>query len=147
MSYFAKVVDNIVVDVQSAEPYMIDTGLLGDPVMWFQTSYNTRGNVHYGQDGKPDGKPALRANYAGVGYNFDPTVTINEIVGVFYPPQDFPSWVLNRSTWVWEAPIPKPDNENTYIWNEAMLSWDIATFPIESGSSLGELGVNIKTFI
>jgi hypothetical protein len=125
MPYFAKVVDNMVVDVQSAEPYMIDTGLLGDPHMWFQTSYNSRGNVHYGQDGKPSGRTALRANYAGIGYTYDSSHD------VFYPPQDFPSWVLNRSTWVWEAPIPKPDNKNIYIWNEALLSWDKFSIPTE----------------
>lgn len=142
MSYFAKVVNNIVVDVQSAEQDMIDTGILGDPELWIQTSYNTRGNVHYGHDGKPDGKPALRGNYAGIGYAFDPTVIINGIVGVFYPPQDFPSWVLNTSTWLWEAPIPKPDNENAYIWNEAMLSWDNFKFPTITSN---ELDMNIKT--
>ena len=35
-----------------------------------QTSYNTRGGVHYGSDGQPsaDQTKAFRKNYAGLGY-------------------------------------------------------------------------------
>jgi len=69
MSYFANVptiIDGkgVVVNVISAEQDFIDSGAEGDPSLWWQTSYNTHGNVHYGQDGEPDGGVALRANYA-----------------------------------------------------------------------------------
>jgi hypothetical protein len=36
-----------------------------------QTSYNTREGVHYGPDGLPDGKPAFRYHYAGIGMIYD----------------------------------------------------------------------------
>ena len=109
MSYFANVptlIDGkgIVSNVIAAGQDVIDSGLFGDPSVWWQTSYNTRGNVHYGQDGQPDGGVALRANYAGIGYTLDTTVIQNSVVGVFYAPQPYPSWVLNTQTYLWEAP-------------------------------------------
>ena len=128
MSYFARVPTltngkGIVDDVISAEQPFIDSGLVGDPTMWWQTSYNTRGNVHYGQDGQPDGGVALRANYAGIGYTLDTTVVENGVTGVFYAPQPFPSWVLNPQTYYWEAPVPYPKSGGNYIWDEATQSW------------------------
>jgi hypothetical protein len=71
MSHFAKVENNIVTQVIVAEQDVIDSGLFGDPKSWIQTSYNTRGGVHYGQDGKPDGGIALRGTFAGIGYSYD----------------------------------------------------------------------------
>jgi len=67
MSYFARVPTltngkGIVDDVIAADQLFIDSGLEGDPSMWWQTSYNTRGNVHYGPDGQPDGGVALRGH-------------------------------------------------------------------------------------
>ena len=128
MSYFARVPTltngkGIVDDVISAEQNFIDSGLGGDPTLWWQTSYNTRGNVHYGQDGQPDGGVALRANYAGIGYTLDTNVVIQGVVGVFYAPQPYPSWVLDPQTYLWEAPVPYPKNGQDYIWDEATESW------------------------
>ena len=100
MSHFAKIENGIVAQVIVAEHDFISTGALGDPAGWLQTSYNTRGGVHYGQDGKPDGGEALRGNYAGVGYHYDSTHD------VFYPPKPVSqfgnvSFTLNTSTWTW----------------------------------------------
>jgi hypothetical protein len=118
MSHFAKVVDGIVKEVLVVEQDFIDEGHLGDPSLWIQTSYNTRGNIHYGQDGNPDGGVALRGNYAGIDYIYDKE---ND---VFYTPKPFESWVMNTSTWLWEAPIPYPTDDKEYNWNESTLSWD-----------------------
>lgn len=118
MSHFAKVENNIVVSVIVAEQDFIDSGLVGDPSSWIQTSYNTRGNVHYSPDsGLPDGGVALRGNYAIIGGVYDP---VND---VFYEQQPYPSWVLNTQTWMWEAPVPLPDTDNVYRWDENTLSW------------------------
>ena len=83
-----------------------------------QTSFNTRGNVHYGQDGNADEGVALRANYAGVGYTYDST---ND---VFYAPKPYASWVLDDDTCLWEAPVAYPDDDKEYEWNEDTTSWD-----------------------
>ena len=67
MSHYAKVVDGKVTQVIVAEADFFETFVDSSPGEWIQTSYNTRGGVHYGPDGTPDGGVALRANYAGIG--------------------------------------------------------------------------------
>ena len=115
MSHFAKVENGKVVQVIVAEQDFIDSGVVGHG--WVQTSYNTKGNVHYGQDGQPDGGIALRGNYAGIGFTYD------EANDVFYAPQPFPSWTLNNQTWFWEAPVPYPNDGKLYRWDEDTTSW------------------------
>jgi len=117
MSHFAKVTDGKVTQVIVAEKEFFDTYVDSTPGEWIQTSYNTRGGVHYGQDGKPDGGVALRGNYAGIGYHYD------KEHDVFYAPQPFPSWILNNSTWLWEAPTPMPTDGKMYTWHEETTSW------------------------
>lgn len=98
MTHFAKVLDGKVIQVIVAEPEFFDTFVDSSPGQWIQTSYNTHGNVHYGPDGLPDGGVALRANYAGVGFNYDAEHD------VFYAPCPGIEWFLNTSTWCWEMP-------------------------------------------
>lgn len=117
MSHYAKVLDGKVVQVIVAEAEFFDTFVDSSPGAWIQTSYNTRGNVHYGPDGQPDGGVALRGNYAGVGFTYDAARD------VFYPPQPYPSWTLNESTWLWESPVPYPNDGKLYVWDEATTSW------------------------
>jgi len=76
-----------------------------------QTSYNTYGNKHTA------GGIPLRGNYAGIGYTYDQT---ND---VFYAPQPFNSWILNKNTWTWEAPIPYPTDGKFYSWDEPTKTW------------------------
>ena len=120
MSHFAQIDGtNTVTQVIVIEQETLNTGLWGDPATWIQTSYNTRGGVHYGQDGQPDGGVALRKNYAGIGFTYDAGRD------AFIPPKPFPSWVLNESTCLWEAPVPMPTDGQRYTWNELTVSWDV----------------------
>jgi hypothetical protein len=112
MSHFAKVLDGKVIQVIVAEPEFFDTFIDSSAGTWIQTSYNTYGNQH------PEGRP-LRGNYAGIGFNYD------SIKDVFYAPQPYPSWVLNETTWLWEAPTTYPDDGKDYNWDEAKLSWAV----------------------
>jgi hypothetical protein len=128
MSYFSFVPNivnskGIVENVISIEQDQINTGAWGNPDLWWQTSYNTHGNVHYGQDGQPDGGVALRANYAGIGYTLDTTVVENAVIGVFYAPQPYPSWILDTQTYFWIAPTPMPTTGGPWSWDEATQSW------------------------
>jgi hypothetical protein len=116
MSHFAKVENGKVTQVIVAEQDFINT----QEGTWVQTSYNTRGNVHYAPNSNtPDGEPALRGNYAGIGYDYN---TVND---VFIAPQPYPSWILNQQTWLWEAPIPRPApvEGKTFSWDEETKSW------------------------
>jgi hypothetical protein len=114
MSHFAKVLDGKVIQVIVAEKEFFDTFVDSSPGTWLQTSYNTHGNQH------PEGRP-LRGNYAGIGYIYDAT---ND---VFYEPQPYPSWILNNTTWLWEAPVAYPTDDKLYKWNESIANWEEVT--------------------
>lgn len=117
MSHFAKVLNGRVVQVICAEEDFFNTFVDSSPGTWIQTSYNTRGNIHYGEDGKPDGKPALRGNFAGIGFIYD---NMND---VFYDVSPYPSWKLDKNTWSWFPPIPYPTDGKQYNWDESKLNW------------------------
>ena len=118
MSYFAKVPvltagKGLVEDVIRADQAFIDTGYVGDPSLWWQTSYNTHGGQH------ATGGTPFRYNYAGIGYTFDPDHGTH---GAFIPPRPYPSWVLNADTALWDAPTPMPA-EGMWSWDEPTLAW------------------------
>jgi hypothetical protein len=81
--------------------------------IWKQTSYNTRGGVHV-LGGTP-----FRKNFAGIGYTYD------EDKDAFIPPKPYPSWILNETTCLWEAPVVRPEGKELYDWNETNQTWDL----------------------
>ena len=106
MAHYAKVEDGVVTQVIVADSKeWCQTNLGGT---WVQTSYNTKGNQH------PNGTP-LNKNYAGIGYTWDGTG--------FAAPQPYPSWTMNTTTYLWEAPTPKPVDDKFYRWDEDTTSW------------------------
>jgi len=111
MGHFAKVTDGKVTQVIVAEPEFFTTFVDSSAGEWIQTSYNTQGGVHL-LGGTP-----LRKNYAGIGYTYDRTRD------AFIPPQPFPSWTLNETTCLWDAPTPYPADGKVYKWDEATTSW------------------------
>jgi hypothetical protein len=121
MPYYAKVENNIVTEVMSVtqeQPAVYSS--TGE--RWVQTSYNTEGGIYYVPNvyprvPGPDQSKALRANYAGIGYTYDP---VND---VFYAPQPYASWSISAPTWLWTAPVPYPADGGLYYWDEATLSW------------------------
>lgn len=124
MGHFAKVLDGKVTQVIVAEPDFFDTFVDSSPGQWIQTSYNTRGNIHYLPDSDtPSGQPAVRGNYAGIGYTYD---AVND---VFYPPKPYESWTLNQSTWNWEAPVAYPSDGKSYMWDEQSVRWKEVVLP------------------
>lgn len=118
MAHFAEIDENkivlrvLVVDnahEENGQTFLADTLGLGGT--WIKTSYNTHGGVH-----STGGLP-LRKNYAGIGYSYD------ETLDAFIPPKPFPSWVLNETSCLWEAPTPMPVDDKKYLWNEDTTSW------------------------
>jgi hypothetical protein len=132
------------------QDYLADDCRLGG--VWIQTSYNTRGGVHYKPNSfEPSGKSALRKNYAIIGGYYD------SIADVFYAqkPIDNPSFVLNLDTYLWEPPVPLPNklpqgldpsNNYTYIWNENEINWELVSSPKVLNLKL-ELGPKRPEFI
>ena len=121
MSHFAKLDENnlvIFVTVGRQEDDGLEEELnarTGD--VYRQTSYNTRGGVHY-TDGEPseDQSKALRFNYAGIGHTYDADRD------AFIPPQPYASWVLDETTCQWVAPIAYPA-EGDHVWDEEATDW------------------------
>jgi hypothetical protein len=122
MSHFAKLDENNVVTFVTVGRQEDDgleaelTARTGD--VYKQTSYNTRGGVHY-TNGVPseDQRKALRFNYAGIGFTYD------EGQDAFIPPKPFESWVLDEDTCLWVAPVPYPEDGETYTWDESEGDW------------------------
>jgi len=129
MASFAKLNNNIVERVESVVNQVITNlngieeeqlginflkTLYNEPnAIWKQTSYNTISGVH-----RLGGTP-FRKNHAGIGYTYD------EDRDAFIPPKPFNSWILDENTCLWKAPIAKPNDENSYKWNEQNQSWDL----------------------
>jgi hypothetical protein len=123
MSYFAKIEDGVVTNVIAADQDFIDNHMDGE---WVQTSYNTRGGKHYAPDSnEEDSGTPLRKNYAGIGYVYD------SVRDAFYSPQPYPSWTLNDTTCLWEAPVAYPDDDKRYSWDEDTTAWVEFTLPTE----------------
>ena len=102
-----------------------DLGLGGH---WEKTSYNTRGGVYYDPSTNlpaDDQSKAYRKNYAGIGYSYD------EVRNAFIPPRPFESWIINEDTCLWESPIPYPEDENIYTWDESTQNWAVVEPPAE----------------
>jgi hypothetical protein len=95
MKYFAKIENNIVVNLVLAE----DLSFLGEGE-W----------VEYCVDG------SFRKNPAAIGGEYDSS---NDAFILVKP---YPSWTLNESTFKWEAPTPKPVDAY-YNWDEDSLAW------------------------
>ena len=126
MSHFAEISgsNNTVIRVIVAEQDFIDSGTVGTGSKWIQTSYNTKGGVHYGDVSgsyAPDGGTQLRKNYATIGYTYD------ESRNAFIPPKPFDSWTVNEGTCKWDSPSPHPTGSEKYKWNEGTLAWELNT--------------------
>jgi hypothetical protein len=123
MAHYAKVVNGIVESVVVAEENFFQTFPEKFDGEWIQTSYNTRGGIHYQPDSdlpSEDQSKALRKNYAGIGYKHD------RVKDAFIPPKPFESWTLNDETCLWEPPTPSPaspTDDKLWYWDEETLSW------------------------
>jgi hypothetical protein len=120
MAHYAKVVDDRVVKVIKCSDEVITKINDKSPGEWVKTSYNTLGGVYYDSDtNQPsaDQSKALRKNYAGIGYSYDKDRE------AFIPPQPFPSWILNETSCLWNAPVAMPTDGKRYSWDEDSGSW------------------------
>jgi len=140
MAHFAKInsdniVETVVVvsnDVATTEQAGVDflNTLYGTSDVWKQTSYNTYGNEH-----KLGGTP-FRKNFAGMGYTYDSSKD------AFIEPQPYPSWTMDETTCLWNAPIPYPEDGKLYEWDEQTYQEDnMRVFAFNQGSGV----VNVPT--
>jgi len=128
MSHFAKLDENNIVTFVTVGRQEDDgleaelTARTGD--VYKQTSYNTRGGIHYdSKTGKPskDQAKSFRKNYAAVGFRYD------HDLDAFIPPKPFESWLLDEDTCLWEAPVDYPTDGSDYAWDEEAGDWSEVT--------------------
>ena len=103
MSYFAKVKNGKVIKVIVAEQDFFNTFIDDEPGQWIETFKNG----------------SQRKNFASEDYTYDVDKD------AFIPPKPFDSWLLNETTCRWEAPDNRPDDGQSYNWNEETTSWDL----------------------
>jgi hypothetical protein len=118
MAHFAEIDENNIVlrvlvvdDLHEADGHNFLANTLGLGGTWVKTSYNTQAGEH-----KLGGTP-FRKNYAGIGSTYD------SARDAFIPPKDYPSWILNENTCLWEAPVNPPESNLPHKWDEATTSW------------------------
>jgi hypothetical protein len=70
---------------------------------WKQTSYNHN----------------IRKRYAGIGYIYD------EALDAFIRPKPYPSWNFDEETADWHPPIPIPEDDKQYEWDEESKQWKL----------------------
>ena len=88
---------------------------------WKQTSYNTKGGVHYQLDGETpseDQSKSFRTRYAFVGGIY------SQEHDAFLYPKNYPSWILDENL-EWKAPVDYPTDGQKYNWNETNRTWDL----------------------
>jgi len=124
MAHFAQIdsdsiVANVIVVDDSDAPneaagILFCQNLLGADTNWVQTNDN------------------IRFQHAGIGMKYDST---ND---VFCEQQPYPSWVIDASTWQWDAPVALPDDAGfddeynptehvSYDWDEGSTTWSNRT--------------------
>lgn len=119
MSYFAKLDNNnIVLTVNVVDEKDVDYLSFpeSEPIgIAYLNSVTEQANWKQTSD-----TGAFRYNFACSNYTYDP------IADAFIPPQPYPSWVLNTSTYTWEPPNPPgwpPNDGQDYVWDEQTKSW------------------------
>lgn len=160
MAHFAKLNNNEVIDivVVNNNELIVDDieieeigvnfliSLFNHPY-WKQTSYNTRGGIHYLPDSNTPSstqEKAIRWAYAKIGMIYEP------LRDIFIHKKPYPSWNLNEETYTWESPISIPNKDfiptefkayNHYIWNEDILNWELIK-PFRSWLPIGTPSVS-----
>jgi hypothetical protein len=135
MGHYAKVINGLVIEVNVASQEWVDAQ--PDKWAWVQTSYNILGGVYYDNETRlpaPDQAAKIaeqdgrqRKNSAGIGYRYDSERD------AFIPPTPYPSWRLNEDTCLWDAPIPEPQDNKQYFWNEDAQEWTYTGYYLENG--------------
>jgi hypothetical protein len=96
MAYFAKIENNIVVNIIVAPEDHINS--LPESETWIKTSSD------------------LTYNKARRGDVYESSAN------AFYAPQPYDSWTLDTETYQWVCPVDKPQ-DGDYIWDEETTSW------------------------
>ena len=102
MAWYSKIENGLVVDIT----YLVDNL----DSSWLYREYGGTW-LRCAEDG------SLRNVFPTIGYTYD------EKKDKFFPPQPFPSWVLNEKGTEWKSPTPIPTDGKMYSWDELAKAW------------------------
>ena len=98
-----------------------------------RTSYNTKFYKHYDEEGNlsEEQSKSFRGHFATIGNVYDPINDVfvasetewNADEGKYLQPKPHNSYVLDEHNY-WKPPIPVPDNDNAYTWNDEAYQAD-----------------------
>jgi hypothetical protein len=117
MAYFARLTSDDVVDQVLIMPDEILSGSSqaekeAAAMSYCQTLYQTSARFVLGSS---DG--SIRKNPAAIGSRFYPEADM------FVPPAPYPSWILDEENAKWVAPVPFPNLDHYWVWDENQLGW------------------------
>lgn len=118
MAHFAKIENNIVVDIHVVDNInLLDENGIEQEQIGINYLKSLWGNQRFVQCSYNGN---IRKRYPGIGYSYD------ETNNVFLTPKPFASWILNEN-FDWVAPVEMPVVEfpQEAFWNEETLSWDV----------------------
>ena len=52
-----------------------------------------------------------------------PHVMGDVVEGRFRQAKPFDSWVWDQGAWSWSAPVPYPQDDSVYVWDEMKTEW------------------------
>lgn len=100
MSYYAKILNNKVIETIKATEEFINQYIDSTPGEWIK----------------------IEKNEASIDYVY------NKQTKIFSPPKPYDSWILDSNLNTWNPPIEMPINENDeYVWNEETQTWDLVS--------------------
>ena len=66
-------------------------------------------------------------NGLSIGAELDTNWKYDAEADAFHPEKPYPSWTLNTTTYVYDAPVAHPNDGSFYEWNEETQAWDELT--------------------
>lgn len=159
MGHYAKVKQGKVVKVIVAEASFFNNFVDDSPGTWLQTSYNTRGGVHYEPNSNTP-SPVIYIDNSGSVFNNESSATASgslpitasdtsktlalrgnyagigyeydSTLDAFFTPKPHDSWTKNTSSFFYEAPIPYPSGNITGSYSGS-YQWDESKYVADSG--------------
>ena len=138
MSFYAKVLDGKVINIIIAEQDFIDSYVDTSPGTWLRTDMNIKGGIYYDPITKnphpeqekmiADDEGRQRKNFAQIGGTYD--WKFNAFADV----KLFEDWILNKTTFLWEPPTPKPIDGQNWDYSPSEKVW----FVIPEGNGNGK---------
>ena len=118
MAFFAKIDENnIVKQIEAVENSIATTEQAG--IEFLKQLHGSKFNwKQMGEAPFTSNGETITRNYAGINFTYD------ESRDAFIEPKVFNSWILNETTYRYEAPVTFPDDGNAYVWNEETTSWE-----------------------